>query len=59
MLEEHFFTCPHCGETISMLVELSEPRQDYVEDCEVCCAPILVKVSTRDGVLVEFSAEQA
>jgi len=39
---EHFFQCPYCWETISMLLEPLEEEQSYVEDCEVCCRPISV-----------------
>ena len=37
--------CPYCGESISVLVEDSLPEQSYVEDCEVCCRPIVVGVT--------------
>jgi transcription elongation factor Elf1 len=37
---EKFFDCPHCGETISVLLDVSVPDQEYIEDCEVCCRPI-------------------
>jgi transcription elongation factor Elf1 len=53
---EHSFTCPHCGEEISMLLDLSVSRQSYVEDCEVCCRPIEISYVVKDGTLVEFSA---
>ena len=56
MQEEHYFTCPFCGETISMLVDLSVPAQRYVEDCEVCCQPIELDVQVDDAVLVRFDA---
>jgi len=36
--------CPHCGEIIEVVVDFSEPRQDYIEDCEVCCRPIAISV---------------
>ncbi len=36
---EHTFTCPSCGEEISMVLDLSVCRHTYIEDCEVCCAP--------------------
>jgi len=55
-LHEHAFACPHCGEPITMLLDLSEPDQEYVEDCEVCCNPIGVRVRARRGALVEFDA---
>ena len=37
---EHFFTCPYCWQTISMVLDASVPEHTYVEDCEVCCQPI-------------------
>lgn len=40
---EVFFRCPYCFEQISMLFELYHGDQQYIEDCEVCCAPILIK----------------
>ena len=40
---EQFFNCPHCGETISVLLDFSIPDQEYIEDCEVCCRPIEIR----------------
>ena len=34
-------SCPYCGEHIDILVDGSLPEQEYVEDCQVCCRPIL------------------
>ncbi len=34
--------CPYCWETLDVLVDCSTPTQSYVEDCSVCCNPILV-----------------
>ena len=34
-------SCPHCGEpTDTFPDEDGGERQDYVEDCAVCCRPI-------------------
>lgn len=41
--------CPYCGELIVLLVDDSAGAQDYVEDCQVCCRPINVKVVDYDG----------
>ena len=57
MLEEHAFTCPYCWETIVFVLDLSVDEQDYVEDCEVCCRPIRVRVRAAGGELVEFAAD--
>jgi transcription elongation factor Elf1 len=53
---QHHFTCPHCGERISMLLDLSAGSQRYVEDCEVCCNPIAISYDTDEGRLVRFKA---
>jgi hypothetical protein len=53
---EHFFQCPYCFEEISMLVDPSVRSQEYLEDCEVCCNPILVQVEIEEGVIVIFEA---
>jgi hypothetical protein len=50
-LEEIGFDCPHCGQAISILVDPSVDRQDYVEDCEVCCRPIRLVIAVDDGQL--------
>lgn len=57
MLEEHYFTCPHCWEEISVLLDLSVPSQSYVEDCEVCCNPIAISFESDGEALISFSAD--
>jgi transcription elongation factor Elf1 len=54
---EHSFTCPYCGEAISMVLDLSVRSQTYVEDCEVCCNPIEISYSVEDDTLAEFAAK--
>ena len=49
-------TCPHCGERISMLLDLSAGSQSYIEDCEVCCNPIEVSYEVEEGRVVSFEA---
>ena len=53
---EHFFQCPHCWESISMLLDPSVSSQ-YVEDCEVCCNPIQITSRFEEGVLESFDAQ--
>mgnify|MGYP001469308234 CR=1 FL=1 len=53
---EHAFACPYCGEEISMVLDLSVPRQTYVEDCEVCCRPIEISYAAEDDSLADFEA---
>jgi hypothetical protein len=39
-------SCPYCGESVELLVDPSGGMsQEYVEDCEVCCRPWVVRVT--------------
>ena len=53
---EHFFQCPYCWETISMLLDTSVRKQSYIEDCEVCCNPMQLQVEFEELNLLSFSA---
>ncbi|PCI35181.1 MAG: CPXCG motif-containing cysteine-rich protein [Flavobacteriaceae bacterium] len=53
-MEEHSFTCPHCWQHISMLLDSTVNSQEYIEDCEVCCNPIQVSVGFLQGELINF-----
>ena len=45
MRDEASYTCPSCGEQIVVPVDLSAgKRQQYVEDCPVCCHPNIIHV---------------
>lgn len=52
-------SCPHCGERVSLVLDLSVPYQRYIEDCEVCCQPIEIICRVEEGVLVTFEAGSA
>ncbi len=54
---EHFFTCPHCWQKISMILDLTIADQSYIEDCEVCCRPIQIGYQSDEFELSEFWAE--
>ena len=36
--------CPYCGERIRIVVDAGADAQRYIEDCEVCCRPIVFEV---------------
>jgi len=54
---EHFFQCPYCWENISMLLDSSEGKQVYIEDCEVCCNPIQVFLMFENNELISFESK--
>lgn len=43
-IEEVVVSCPYCGEALELLVDNSGGDQDYTEDCQVCCQPMVVRV---------------
>ena len=52
MSEPFTVTCPYCGEDVEITVE-EDVRGSFIQDCEVCCSPWLVRVArTADGVNV-------
>jgi len=58
MQEEAEITCPFCWESLTILLDLSLPEQDYIEDCQVCCQPINITYTSNDGALVSLNARQ-
>ena len=49
MLETQDYQCPYCGEPVEAVLDLSAGDQQYIEDCPVCCQPIVFDLRT-DGV---------
>ncbi|MFK8068830.1 MAG: CPXCG motif-containing cysteine-rich protein [Gammaproteobacteria bacterium] len=51
--------CPYCGESIEIVVDTSLEEQQYIEDCQVCCRPIMLNVSIIDSdqIIVNANAE--
>jgi cysteine-rich CPXCG protein len=54
MLQVASLQCPYCWEPIEVLVDGSVPRQQYVEDCSVCCRPIVITVVASQGEVVSI-----
>ena len=44
---EHFL-CPYCGEPNELSVDVTGGSyQEFVVDCEICCAPIAVRLKVQ------------
>ncbi len=43
LLHETKIECPYCGEHYTTVVDGSAGDQEYFEDCEICCRPIVVR----------------
>ena len=56
MLEDVIVQCPACGEDLALQVDTSAgDRQEYVEDCPVCCRPMETFVRCRPGEILSIS----
>ena len=52
-------TCPYCGEPFETLIDLSAGSSTYIEDCQVCCAPMTIEVRCRPGRVDEVRVSLA
>lgn len=41
--------CPYCGEPLEVLVDRSEVGAQMIEDCQVCCRPIEMRLDYSAG----------
>jgi hypothetical protein len=51
--------CPYCAEPMEIVLDLSAGDQSYIEDCQVCCQPMLVAFETDGGELLALSVDRA
>lgn len=60
-IAERQVDCPYCGEVLQVLIDCSVDHQNYIEDCQVCCRPIVfdVRVDHEGDVAVLVSDENA
>ncbi len=61
MIEQDYnFTCPACGEELSVRLDLTGGRkQEFVQDCEICCRPYQIQVEFKGEEVASFSVESA
>jgi hypothetical protein len=46
--DEFLVTCPYCGEQIEIYIE-PDVRGSFIQDCEVCCNPLRLRVVRMKG----------
>jgi len=59
LLRETEITCPHCGESFPLQIDTSQSEQTLIEDCSVCCRPIVLTIQCRPGEIMTVSEESA
>jgi len=55
-LKEVSINCPYCGEPLDILADGSAGEQDYIEDCQVCCKPMVIRLSFGPDGMLEVEA---
>ena len=45
-------SCPWCGESFTSFFDYSAGSTSYVEDCQVCCRPIIMTVASDSNDVV-------
>ena len=55
-LDSVLIQCPYCWETLDISVDPSVAEQEYVEDCQVCCQPIVLHVTFDDNLTPQVEA---
>ncbi len=54
--DDFTWTCQYCGVENSVWVDLTvEGKQDFVEDCRICCRPnrIIITKDAEDNIFAE------
>jgi hypothetical protein len=57
LIQSTTITCPYCWQAIEILLDLSSSGQRQVEDCSVCCRPIVIDYRAEDGELMTLEIE--
>ena len=51
--------CPYCGERFEARIEVCGGAQEYIEDCQVCCRPMMLTVEVEnDGTLCALRVQR-
>jgi hypothetical protein len=57
MLVATRITCPYCGEVFDTTIDISAGSQEYIEDCQICCRPIVFRTTVgHEGNLIGVEA---
>ena len=57
-LEAATIQCPYCWEMIEITTDCSVPSQEYIEDCEVCCQPIVMSINILPDGLPDVAVKR-
>ena len=58
LLHSHSIQCPYCGQIIDIVIDGSIAQQEYVEDCTVCCHPIVLRIHADQDENISIDVSQ-
>ena len=53
---EYYFDCPHCWENQLKMIDPTVKTQSFIEDCEICCNPLVFELKVINNHVISFSA---
>ena len=57
--EDYSFDCSYCMETNVIRIDpTAGEKQQFVQDCETCCRPMIIKFEVGSEAITNFSAER-
>lgn len=59
IIDEIEINCPQCGEPFTIEVETTQPRLEMIEDCAVCCRPMILVIRSEPGCVLETDIKAA
>ena len=58
-IQKYQITCPYCWENYALWLEAEDSVVELIEDCQVCCHPIQLRMETNLDGEVTLHAERA
>lgn len=49
LLENATIQCPYCWQEIEIEIDCTLQNQEYIENCQICCKPITLKITTNEN----------
>lgn len=47
-LQTVLLQCPNCWKQVEIVVDCQDAEQEIIEDCSVCCSPMVIAISAGD-----------
>lgn len=53
------YACPYCGGDNLVHIDTSSADYETIEDCTVCCRPILIRAECEPGEVLSLAVERS